>query len=298
MVQTVYSKGAWRPWVKIGSDLGFWRADGAIEVLEAQEGRLFHWEDHFERLVKSCSGYKDLDMAKLPPEAETRLHVERLLKKESLSAIVHILVTPGTSFDLKNSDGFPEMVIDVRRLENSSDAPPLKLIAKDVRRYFPEFKLTAGYGYARRFQAEAAKEGYDSFLYWGERTGILEGPFENFFVVTKTGCLYTPANNVLKGVTRRIFLELAKKSDIFTEVCEVPWAINLGYLEQCSEAFLSSTTKGGIPAKECGDISQIKRIDEYDHFEVGSNTRGAKLKKLFLEYRENYFASRKEKTEA
>ncbi|KKT41588.1 MAG: hypothetical protein UW30_C0006G0015 [Candidatus Giovannonibacteria bacterium GW2011_GWA2_44_13b] len=297
MGQAVYSKGSWRPWVKIESDLGLWRADGALEVLEAQYGALFHFDEHFERLVKSCSGYKDLDMSQLPSESEVREHVEHLLKKESSNAIVHILVTPGTSADLKNTDGFPEMVIDVRRLENSSDAPPLKLITKNVRRYFPEFKLTAGYGYARRFQAEAAGEGYDNFLYWGERTGILEGPYENFFVVTKTGCLYTPASNVLKGVTRKIFLELAKKSDIFTEVCEVPWAIHLGYLERCSEAFLSSTTKGGIPAKESGDISQIRQIDGYDHFEVGADTRSAELKRLFLEYRENYFASRRKKTE-
>src|SRR3989338_7833573 len=180
MVQTVYSRGVWRPWVKLGSDLGLWRADGALEVMEAQGRVLFHWEDHFERLVKSCGGYKDLDMAQLPPEAEVRKQVENLLKRESSSAIVHLLVTPGTSSDLKNSDGFPEMVIDVRGLENSGDGSPLKLIIKDIRRYFPELKLTAGYGYARRFQAEAVAEGYDSFLYWGERTGILEGPFESY----------------------------------------------------------------------------------------------------------------------
>src|SRR3989344_8415397 len=173
MIQTVYCKGSWRPWVKIGSDLGLWRADGVLEVLEAQGGVLFHWEDHFERLVKSCCGYKNLDMAQLPPEAEVRKQVENLLKKESSSAIVHLLVTPGTSSDLKNADGFPEMVINVSRLENSFDDPPLKLVTKNVRRYFPEFKLTAGCGYCRSVHAIEDALGQFNILYLGEASGLL-----------------------------------------------------------------------------------------------------------------------------
>jgi len=295
MLQSIYCNGLWSPWRKVASDLGLWRADGALEVLEARGDILFHWEDHYERLLRSLAGYKEIALDMLPPKEEILAHTEALLKKAGLhDNIVHILVTPGHSYDLKKAVGRPELIIDVRKLERA-EASPLKMVTINAKRYFPECKLTAGYGYARRFQAEAVGEGYDSFLYWGERTGILEGPYENFFVVTKTGCLYTPASNVLKGVTRKIFLELAEKADIFTEVREVPWAIHLGYLERCSEAFLSSTTKGGIPAKELGDVSQIKQIDGYDHFEVGADTRSAKLKDLFLKYRENYFASHKEK---
>ncbi len=293
MHQMIYCNGVWSPWRKTGGNLGLWRADGALEVFEARLEIPFHMEDHILRLQRSCIGYDEINMELLPSSEEIYKNTMELLQKSDFpEGIVHILATPGNSNDLKKSLGFPELIIDVRRLERV-DMPPLKMKTEDAKRYFPECKLTAGYGYARRFQAKAAALGFDSFLYHDERGGILEGPYENFFVVTKTSCLYTPANDVLKGVTRKIFLELAKESKIFREVREVPWPIHIGYLEQCDEAFLSSTTKGGIvPSGEMGDAAQIRQIDGYDHFITGPDTKSARLKKLFLEYRENYFKSR------
>ncbi|MDO8523169.1 MAG: aminotransferase class IV [bacterium] len=282
MKQLIYCKGVWHSWIKVGSNLGLWRADGAVEVLEARSDVLFHWDDHFERLGRSCRGYKNLDLSLLPSEEEILAKTQSLLRKESLKeAIVHILVTPGKSTDLKKAEGWPELIIDVRSLNRPSSIPPLKLVTKNARRYFPECKLTAGYGYVGRLQAEAEACGFDSFLYWDEYDGILEGPYENFFVVTNSGWLCTPSINVLKGVTRKILLDLAKKHKVFESVDEVP-RIRKGFLYECREAFLSSTTKGA---------AAIGEINGY-HFNVGKDSKVEKLQELFLEYRENYYKAR------
>ena len=136
-----------------------------------------------------------------------------------------------------------------------------------VERFKKHYKLSEG--------------GFDSFLYWSDRNGILEGPYENVLYVTKDRMLITPAAGVLHGVTRGIILTLARNSNLFKNIVE--GEVHIARLKDCSEAFLTSTTKGTAP---------VKKIDGYEHFRTSDKTYTAKLRKLFLKYRENYYKER------
>lgn len=287
MQQIVYCNGMWSPWRKTGSDLGLWRADGAVEVLEARRETMFHPEKHLERLAVSCAGYKDLDMALLPSKEEILSKVDGLLKKENHeSTIIHILATPGQSKDLKKSDGLQELIIDVRELEQTPENP-FKLRTVDAVRYFPHCKLTAGYGYARRFLADAEADGFNGILYQNQKTGLCEGAYQNFFAVRDDGVLITPKFGVLFGITREIVLDLARKSAIFKDVVEN--SLWFWQLHNCKEVFLTSTTLGVAPIAEItSGLSGTRKT-----FKIApENTFSSALKEKFLNYREEYFTSR------
>src|SRR5439155_7787550 len=80
---------------------------------------------------------------------------------------------------------------------------------------------------------------------------ITECPRANFFIVTHDNKLVTPANNILKGITRSEILKIAA-AEIKVEERDL-------YLEELSsakEAFITSTTKHVLPVAKI-DSRQI-----------------------------------------
>ena len=148
-------------------------------------------------------------------------------------------------------------------------------------REFPQCKFTAGYGYADIYEAEARDQGFDKFLYWSPRNGITEGAYENVFFVTKSGGLITQGSGVLEGITRKIVLERAGESGIFSFVDKYS-PLHFAVLDGCDEAFLTSTTL---------HVHPVLRIDDYS-FKVGKGTYTEKTLKMFLDCRENYYKER------
>lgn len=278
----IYCDGRWMPHCNLSKDLGFWRASGVLEVLEAQRNVVFHWEDHYERLLDSCKKYNPNLIGALPSEDGFKLKLNSLLKRASRSnSVVWIIVTEGDSDNFKDSKNEPKVILRTSAF-SSVNPNPLKLVAKNARRECPGIKLTAHYGLARKYIREAVSLGYDSFLYWGPWTGIAEGPYENVFFVTKDNVLVTSKNGILKGITRKIVLQLARESGLFSHV-EEKNEIHLGTMENFDEAFLTSTTKW---------IHPVSCIDEYRHFKTGPDTKTAALRDRFLEYREHYYKER------
>ena len=281
--QIFYCNGVWSPRGCWDNDLGLWRARSVVEVLEARGDILFHWADHYERLLAGCAFR--LPLKKLPTEAEILARLKNLLEKSGYArSIIHVQVTTGPSGDLKNSLGQPTLTLDVRSSHEPETVPPLHLKTVSEKRRFPQYKLGSSYGdidlILKTYRIE--EEGFNSFLYWDEYNGILEGPYENVFFVSDAGELITPSFGMLPGVTRKILLALARESGIFTEVKERQ--IHLWQLTRMNEAFLSSTTKG---------VASIARInDDHKHFALGKSTLTAKLHRRFLKYRESYYKKR------
>jgi branched-subunit amino acid aminotransferase/4-amino-4-deoxychorismate lyase len=124
--------------------------------------------------------------------------------------------------------------------------------------------------------------GYDDVLYCDLPSGpgkentldreVLEAARANFFIVDKNGTVVTPDVGVLLGITRKVVLLLvyenfpAEESPIF-----------LKDIMDAREAFITNTTKGVWP---------VITVDE-KRFEVGPVT--LKLRKMFNNYRNNYF---------
>ena len=280
MQNLIWCEGDWREKISWQNDLGLQRADGVIEVLAARGAVLFHWYDHWSRLMAGCDGY--IPREKLPSGQEIKAKAECLLKKDGNDrSVVRILVTPGDSDDMKTPSGSPKLSLDVRPL-TESESKPLRLMTVVERRKVPNLKLACDYGTVNRNIQRIQGMGYDSFLYYDHIDGILEGPYENVFFITTDDWLITPYthNRALAGVTRKIVLDLAQRSELFKRVSE--YEIGIDLLKLCREAFFTSTTRG---------ITPIKQII-YRAFEVGPDTLTSKLQKLLWKYSDNYFRER------
>lgn len=273
MDSLTYVNGLWHLCYKFSKDLGLYRAQGVVEVLEGRGNVFFRWDDHYERLLKSCGAYEYLSIEKLPSKDEIVKHFG-MLNRPSGQYMGRILVTPGDSKDSKTPSGGQTLTIDVFDFPKVRTTP-FKLKTINATRVFPQFKMTAGYGYAPIYEASVKKQGFDKFLYWSPYLGILEGAYENIFFKTKDGELLVPNTDILDGITRKVVLEIAEKSEMFKKI--IPRPVHLYQLDWCDECFITSTTLG---------VAEVSLVNRHS---FPSNLCAQALKKLFLEYRENYY---------
>ncbi len=265
-------------------DLGRWRAQNIIEVMEgrckAKYPVVFHLKRHYERLLEACTGLYDFN--KIPSEEEVAGKICDMWRLKS-EFVVHLQVSAGPSEDLKIPLNKPLITLDVRSHTFGPPEIPIRLKSVPERRCFPEYKTGGGYGAVPRIMQKYMIEegGFDSFIYWNAIEGAIEGPYDNLFFVTEDNDLVTSSVGVLHGVTRGVLLKLARESGIFKNVTERS-GLHLAFIETCKEAFFTSTTKG---------INRIQLIND-KKFETGPQTLTSRLHKLFLEYRENYYRER------
>ncbi len=280
---------------ELRNDLGLWRGWAVFEAIEARGAVLFHWGDHYTRLVASCiSAHIPLDNFGLSIEEGEFLKkrvIEEIMLRGYPESLIKILVTRGNSHDHKNPIlGSSKVLIDILPLP----LPPQNYFHVEIQegaREFPHIKLAGGYGSTMIRKEIAAHTGFDDFLYWNVCDGISESSTGNIFFVAEfsgKNILITPAKNILFGVTRKIILDLAKKSGIFFAIQEHPLQYIKPSMFSCyQECFLTSTTIGVCPVVSVTTIDNVK----YD-FKTGKNTFSEKLRNSFLEYRENYFQER------
>jgi branched-subunit amino acid aminotransferase/4-amino-4-deoxychorismate lyase len=76
---------------------------------------------------------------------------------------------------------------------------------------------------------------------------ITECPRNNFFVF-RDGSLITPADKILPGITRKVVIQLAAGEFPVEERC-----LTITELEECQEAFITSTSKEILPVTQIDD---------------------------------------------
>ena len=289
LTSIVYRNGLWMPRADYINDMGLWRAKSILEVLEARKQTMFHWDYHDERLIRSCVDYGiPVTQPQFPGRDDIEMQAKKLLISSSGESLVWMLASAGDSEDMKTPEGMPIFTLKVTNFAKRNP-PSYRLTIENHVRELPTIKLTASYGSGTYYKEQAEKKGFDSFLYWSDKYGIAEGPFDNFFAVMNDGALITPKHNILYGVTRRIVLDLARKSGIFKDVVERPihiWQIHENY---CREVFLTSTTLGIAEVKS---ITSRKGGEPYTFKISPENTYTLALKEKFLNYRKKYFSER------
>lgn len=113
----------------------------------------------------------------------------------------------------------------------------------------PQAKLAAGYLYTAVAKAEARGKGYDDILLLDQNGDVAESSTQSFCIVDG-GALYTaPVDTVLKGITRKVILDLARDEGIIAHEVTMPRA----QLGRAEEAFVCGTTI---------DVWPVGRIDE------------------------------------
>ncbi len=261
-------------------DLGLLRGYGVFDYAQVYGGKIFHLMDHLERLKWSA---EQVELS-LPMSLEEmqELSEELASKNPQIDAGIRFVLTGGVSGqDQLLPDGAANLVM----LFHPFTPPPekyytrgMKVITTRMLRSLPGVKTT-NYMPAIFATNRAKKMGFDDAVYIDARGGILEGMISNAFFFKNGTLITSDSDQIVKGVTRALILELAK--DHFPiEFLSLP----LSELKDCEEAFLCSSRKEVAPLVQIND--QV----------IGDGLPGpkcAKLRGLFQDYVKQYQSCRK-----
>jgi len=250
------------------SDIGLLRGYGIYDGMAAFKGRPFRFMDHWSRFV---SGAHILNLNIPITEEKAEKIIMELLEKNGLMerANIRMILTGGETlggieYDFEN----PTFYILTEKWES---LPPdyyqngAKLVTYTHKRELAEYKTT-NYIRATVLQNFRKEEKAVEILYTFDGE-VLECATSNIFVV-KNKTLITPADNILKGITRKVIIELC---DGKYKVEERPVAEE--ELKTADEVFITSSFK---------DIVPIVRIDD---FEVAGGEVGPITKNLTAKFK-------------
>lgn len=271
---------------KVGvEDIGLLRGYGIYDGLAAFDGKPFHFTDHWNRFL---SGAHILNLSVPVTEEKAERMIEEIVVKSSYGkrANVRLILTGGKTlngieYNFEDST-FYIIAEKWESLPQDYYENGAKLITHRHMRELPEYK-TINYIRAVNLQDFRKKEKAVEILYTYD-SEILECATSNIFIV-KNGILITPAENILKGITRKVVLELARLSlSMSNEQAEKISTQNeliLG-LEECpvteeelktaDEVFITSSFKDIVP------------IVKIDNFEIGNGQVGPITRDLMVKF--------------
>lgn len=219
-------------------DLAVQRGYGLFDFFKTRNGKPVFLEAHLARFYQSAAAL-GLKVVQTTSQLKAILFV--LLEKNNLAdSGVRLTLTGGVSPDAFTTAS-PNLIITQQSLQLPSQAlfeQGLKLATYAHERQLPHIK-TIDYLMAIWLQPWLAQQGADDVLYYSD-TGVSECPRANFFIVTEAGTVVTPAQGVLKGITRAQILRLAGGA-------VEERAIRVEELKTAREVFITSTTKGVLP---------------------------------------------------
>ena len=217
------------------TDEGLLRGDGAFEVVRLYRGLLFAWDDHIERLQRSCAALRlvlDPDLL----EAEARA---LLAGAGPIDALLRVVITRAGR-RLLLVEPLREAHATMRLATVEHEPSPLLAGVKSL-------------SYAANMLANriAEERGYDEALFVARDGSVLEGPTFAFFWV-EDGVVHAPplAEGILDSITRRRVLDAV---EVRLEHCTLD-----RLREHADEAFAAGT---GI---EVAPVLGVEGVREWD----------------------------------
>jgi branched-subunit amino acid aminotransferase/4-amino-4-deoxychorismate lyase len=222
------------------SDLSMQRGYAVFDFFRTVNGVPLFLNDHFDRLYASAEAMH-LYMKKSRVELSTI--IRELIKRSALKeAGIRIMLTGGYSSDSYHPDE-PNLLITCNPLKTAKQTDFKKgysVITHEYQRELPHVK-SINYLMAVWLQPMLKEKKADDVLYYNKES-ITEFPRSNIFIITSDNKLATPANNILKGITRKNILLLAAEL-MPVEERDIP----VEELMNASEVFLTSTSKRILP---------------------------------------------------
>ena len=227
-------------------DLSIQRGYGAFDFFRLIGNEPLFLDDHLDRFYFSAQA---MHLPVVFSREELKSLISELVKKNNLPGTgVRLSITGGYS-----EDGFsiarPNILISQHSFTSPTESQRktgIRLISYPFQRQLSHIK-SIDYLMAIWLQPLRLEKGADDILY--HHNGIVsECPRNNFFLVTNAGKLVTPKENVLKGVTRKKIIQLAKESFVVEER-----AVSLTEIKTAKEAFITSTTKQILPVTKIDD---------------------------------------------
>ena len=217
------------------SDLGLLRGYGLFDYFVTYNGRPFQWDWYWERYERSAK------LMRLPnpiSKDEAYKVVLNLIKKSGLpNCGIRLVLTGGYSPDSMTM-AKPNLLIisgDIHPVKPQDYESGIKVITHEYVRDYPELKST-DYKHLMILQPDIKAVGASDVLFH-KRGYISELSRSNVFLV-KNETLITPNRKILRGITRRLVLELANGH---FEVEERN--VTLKELLEADEIFTTSSTK-------------------------------------------------------
>ncbi len=213
------------------TDEGFTRGDGGFEVMRLYAGRPLAYEDHMERLVRTCAGLR-----LRYDEDALRAEIDALLEAAPpADALLRVIVTRGG-----------HRVLTVEPLPNTPPVARVATITYSPTRVLDGLKTLS---YAANMLAGrlAREQGFDEALLVTPHGRVLEGPTWSLFWVAD-GRLLTPPidDRILASITRAYVIEEC-------DAAEAP--CTLDDLAGAEEAFIASTVRVVMPIAVIDDIT-------------------------------------------
>jgi branched-subunit amino acid aminotransferase/4-amino-4-deoxychorismate lyase len=239
-------------------DIGLLRGFGIYDGLAGIGGKPFRFGDHWNRFSDGAHAL-DLNIPITEETCEKKI-IEILEKSDLLDrANIRMILTGGPTIGgIEYVFETPTFYITVEKWESLPQEyykTGAKLVTYNHLREIPEHKTT-NYIRAVNLQNWRKEEKAVEILYLHDGE-VLECATSNICLV-KDGIIVTPAENVLKGITLKVVLELAESAGYKIE----KRLVYQDELKTADEIFITSSFK---------DIVPIVKIDD---FEVGQS--GAK----------------------
>jgi branched-chain amino acid aminotransferase len=252
------------------NDLGLLRGYSVFDYFRTYNKKPFRIDDYLDRFENSA---KELFLP-TPSRDEFKTVIKEMIRRLDISNDIafRILLTGGPTLD-GISISKPSLIVTAEKISTPADdlyASGVKLITETFLRENPTIKST---NYLQSIKSEELKKRHKAFeqlYYW--QNNILETSRNNFFVF-KEDVLVTPKKDVLKGVTRKVVLEIATGHFTVEERL-----LKMDELKECTEAFITGTTKKILP---------VVKIDE---LKIGSGAVGTNTQKL-MKLLDNYLKS-------
>jgi branched-chain amino acid aminotransferase len=234
-------------------DQGFLLGDGVFDVVSAWRGRIFKLAEHLDRFFDSLqAAYLTTAMTRSDWQAAIIETARRnALRDASIRFIVTRGVPQGVVADPR--DYVPTTVIwlapYVFLADETKRRDGVRLMISSTRGFAPD-TLDPRYKCLDRLASqmvrlEALIAGYDDALWLDQHGHVAEAAASNVFAV-KNGVLYTPALGILRGITRQVFLDLARELAIETRETN----LSTFDLYTADEVFTTSTAGGCLPVRE------------------------------------------------
>jgi len=227
-------------------DRGFLFGDGVYEVIPVYGGRLFHFQEHLQRLENS------LDLIRLanPHTREAWHGILASLIDSSQNQYIYLQITRGVG--LKRDHAFPEqtqptvfaMAATMTRFVGC-DTGISAMTMDDSRWKLCHAKTITLLANILHRQSALDQGGAEAILI---RDGFLtEGAASNVFIVVD-GVLLTPPKSpdILPGITRDVLLDVAKANHV--ACCEE--AITFDQLQSADEIWVTSSIREIVPVIE------------------------------------------------
>lgn len=220
------------------SDVGLQRGFGIFDYFISVNGAIPFFDDYLNRFYLSA---EKLNLKVPFDRGDLKEKIYHLLNENKLAITgIKLLLTGGFADDLYTPTDPNFLIINIP-VPNYSDtySDGIKLLLLDYVRYLPEVKTTF-YLPALSLLPELKRIGALETLY--HHKGIVyEATRANFFII-KNGVLITPSEGILKGITRKHVLKVARLQMKVEERI-----VKLDEIFDSDEIFITGTSKHILP---------------------------------------------------